>query len=256
MERIRRNEAVMQEMGLRQLASGLAGTAQPAAARRTGGAARSARPRSEPAQPTRRSFRTRGSSQDEGDLAQLPTAASDRELREAEGNDLLALEEYFKLEGVDVSGALRTDGHFRGEVAARVAEMYGIQGGTSTEGGARSSGSSNPASAKELKAKGWSGARAWASTQLRTNPNAYFYRNVAPDQQQAQGPWTEEEHEAFLATARRHGVGDQWGLFASYIPQRVGYQCSQYYCKVIIPGGFVLDPRFKMQRSGKAVFGK
>ena len=46
---------------------------------------------------------------------------------------------------------------------------------------------------------------------------------------QAQGEWTEEEHEAFVATAREHGVGDKWGLFASYLPQRVGYQCSAYY---------------------------
>ena len=46
---------------------------------------------------------------------------------------------------------------------------------------------------------------------------------------QAQGEWTEEEHALFLSTARAHGCGDKWGLFASYIPQRVGYQCSAYY---------------------------
>ena len=46
---------------------------------------------------------------------------------------------------------------------------------------------------------------------------------------QAQGEWTEEEHALFVATARQHGVGDKWGLFASYLPQRVGYQCSAYY---------------------------
>lgn len=36
----------------------------------------------------------------------------------------------------------------------------------------------------ELKAKGWSDARAHSATQLRKNPNAYFYRHVAPHQQQ------------------------------------------------------------------------
>ena len=46
---------------------------------------------------------------------------------------------------------------------------------------------------------------------------------------QAQGEWTEEEHELFLSTVRAHGAGDKWGLFASHIPQRVGYQCSAYY---------------------------
>lgn len=36
---------------------------------------------------------------------------------------------------------------------------------------------------------------------------------------QAQGEWTEEEHRLFVETARAHGVGDKWGLFASYLPQ-------------------------------------
>jgi hypothetical protein len=46
---------------------------------------------------------------------------------------------------------------------------------------------------------------------------------------QAQGEWSEEEHQLFLATAAAHGVGDKWGLFASHLLQRVGYQCSAYY---------------------------
>ena len=72
--------------------------------------------------------------------------------------------------------------------------------------------------------------------------------------QQAQGEWTQGEHNKFLATAREHGVGDKWGLFSTYIPQRVGYQCSSYYREVIIPMGLVLDVRFRMTRSGRAVF--
>jgi hypothetical protein len=47
--------------------------------------------------------------------------------------------------------------------------------------------------------------------------------------EQAQGEWTDEEHALFVETAQQHGVGDKWGLFASYLPQRVGYQCSAYY---------------------------
>ncbi len=35
-----------------------------------------------------------------------------------------------------------------------------------------------------LRGKGWSDARAFAATQLRKNPNSYFYRHVAPDQVQ------------------------------------------------------------------------
>jgi hypothetical protein len=68
------------------------------------------------------------------------------------------------------------------------------------------------------------------------------------------GPWTPEEHELFMATAQRHGVGDKWGLFSSFIPQRVGYQCSAYYRDVVIARGLIRDARFRMTRSGKAVF--
>ena len=35
-----------------------------------------------------------------------------------------------------------------------------------------------------LKAQGYSNARAFSATQLTQNPNAFFYRNVAPGQQQ------------------------------------------------------------------------
>jgi hypothetical protein len=105
-----------------------------------------------------------------------------------------------------------------------------------------------------FRARGWSAARAWAATQLQANPNAYFYRHVAPDQHQACGGWSPEEHAAFLATVAAHGAGTHWGLFASHVPTRVGYQCASYYSGVIIPSGLVIDPRFKMQRSGRAVF--
>lgn len=39
---------------------------------------------------------------------------------------------------------------------------------------------------KDLKAQGWSSARAFAATQLRKNPNAFFYRHTAPHLEQAQ----------------------------------------------------------------------
>lgn len=71
---------------------------------------------------------------------------------------------------------------------------------------------------------------------------------------QAQGEWTQEEHALFMATAKQFGVGDKWGLFSSYIPQRVGYQCSSYYRDVVVAQGMIKDSRFRMTRGGKAVF--
>ena len=73
-----------------------------------------------------------------------------------------------------------------------------------------------------------------------------------PHPLQAQGEWTAEEHALFLATARAQGAGDKWGLFASHIPQRVGYQCSAYYRDVMLPQGLIIDPRFKISRGGRA----
>lgn len=71
---------------------------------------------------------------------------------------------------------------------------------------------------------------------------------------QAFGDWSEEEHNLFMQTAKAHGVGDKWGLFASYIPNRVGYQCSAYYRDVIVPSCRILDERFRLSASGKASF--
>jgi hypothetical protein len=43
----------------------------------------------------------------------------------------------------------------------------------------------------------------------------------------------------FVATAVEHGCGNKWGLFASYIPHRVGYQCSAFYRTYIVPRGLL-----------------
>ena len=89
---------------------------------------------------------------------------------------------------------------------------------------------------------------------LRKNPNMYFYRHTEPGVAQWSGEWTEEETALFLETARRYGAGDKWGLFASYIPHRVGYQCSNYYRAVIIPRGLVVDPSYRIGPNGEALY--
>lgn len=176
-----------------------------------------------------------------------------------EEDRLLELEEYFALHSIDISNAIRSDGHFRGWVSSKVAQEYGIpieQVQASDKDNSPIYGTLKSVSLSKAayRARGWSGAKAHAATQLQKNPNAYFYRHVAPDEQQAQGEWSAEEHELFLKVARQWGSGDRWGLFASHIPQRVGYQCSAYYREVLIPNGYIIDLQFKMQRSGKAVY--
>jgi hypothetical protein len=81
-----------------------------------------------------------------------------------------------------------------------------------------------------------------------------------------------------LQVATTHGCGDKWGLFASYIPHRVGYQCSAAYRHILIPRvrtqklsifhpppcvqltgpallqGLLRDDHFRMTHSGEAIW--
>jgi hypothetical protein len=66
------------------------------------------------------------------------------------------------------------------------------------------------------------------------------------------GRYVEEEITAFVGVATAHGCGSKWGLFASHIPHRVGYQCSAVYRHVIIPRGLLRDDNFKLTHSGEA----
>lgn len=269
MERIKRNQEVMKQLGLCHTAQELLEAAE---AQAQGDDARAPRAVPKPrrprvvvkgAVPSRRSARFHAGLKASSSIsvdALVPQEATAKDANQVESNiGLMGLEEYFALVGKDLTAAIKVDGEYRGWVSQRVAETYGIPGDAQLaweQGGGGKFSYKNDKSAlpAALKVRGWSDAKAFAATQLRKNPNAYFYRHVAPDQQQSQGEWTEEEHEAFLNVVRQWGAGNKWGLFASHIPCRVGYQCSAYYREVIIPSGLVIDPRFKMQRSGKAVY--
>lgn len=150
---------------------------------------------------------------------------------------------------------LTSDGAFRGDVHQGVAAACGIP---LRPGAALPAGVARATRPPVLAAPrgGYSSiARAAAAASLRSNPNAYFYRHPPPGVTQATGPWSAAEAAAFLATARRWGVGSHWGLFASHIPTgRVGYQCAAFYRDVAIPSGAVLDDRFYLNAAGKAVW--
>ena len=89
---------------------------------------------------------------------------------------------------------------------------------------------------------------------IEKNPNQYFYRHCEPGFIQNTGDWTEEEHELFLQTAKTHGCGDKWGLFASHIPNRVGYQCSNYYRQVILPQGLIADDSYRWTPNSSVIY--
>jgi hypothetical protein len=78
---------------------------------------------------------------------------------------------------------------------------------------------------------------------METNPNAYFYRHVAPDQTKRTGPWNNDEKELFLEAIKVHPPNTgKWGLFATHIPGRVGYQCRNFYHRLLQSGELKAEP--------------
>jgi hypothetical protein len=78
---------------------------------------------------------------------------------------------------------------------------------------------------------------------MAVNPNAYFYRHVAPDQVKRNGAWTASEKRLFLEAVKIHPPSTgKWGLFATHIPGRVGYQCRNFYHRLLETGELKADP--------------
>ena len=97
-------------------------------------------------------------------------------------------------------------------------------------------------------------AKEFARKMMKKNPNAFFYRHNLPGEETKQGDWSPAEIDRFVEVAKTHGCGDKWGLFASHIPGRVGYQCSAAYRQKIIPAGLLMDDNFVLSVSGCAAW--
>lgn len=101
----------------------------------------------------------------------------------------------------------------------------------------------------------WSPAKRRSYNFGLANPNAYFYRHVAPGEEYKTGPFTKHEKELFLARVKEYmkpdgSIHGEWGLFSRAIPGRVGYQCSNFYRKLIIAGELT-DTKYKVDKDGK-----
>ncbi len=98
--------------------------------------------------------------------------------------------------------------------------------------------------------RGWSSARVRAYNCIKENPNAYYYRFNAPGESQVNGPWSREERERFLKRLSECGADGNWGIFATKIPGRVGYQCANFYRK-LLSEGVVKDSNYYKDSWGK-----
>ncbi|KAG2192192.1 hypothetical protein INT47_005857, partial [Mucor saturninus] len=169
---------------------------------------------------------------------------------------LLTAEEFFSKEVK--SKAIIVDGHFRGWVNPEVMQRHGIEPSASEawekNGGGAYSFADPTGSGIKRKKGSISNAKNDALKMFKKNPNQYFYRHNEPGEEQWVHDWSEEEKNLFLKVSKDHGCGDKWGLFASYIPHRFGYQCSSFYRNEIIKNGLVFDPNFQFTPSGEPVY--
>jgi hypothetical protein len=170
-----------------------------------------------------------------------------------EMDEILTPEEYYKIVGI--TPRVVTDGHFYSWVNPKYVELYGLASNAKDAWNSNGGGKFTYATPDGFS--GGSKAKETARRMFRKNPNSYFYRHTAPGVARkfdSSEPWTKEEEELFIQIAKKHGAGDKWGLFSSYIPGRIGYQCSQYYRKHMIKHGIIQDPNFAFTNSGKPIY--
>lgn len=83
----------------------------------------------------------------------------------------------------------------------------------------------------------WSPAKRQSWEAMKTNPNAFYYRHVDPGVVKRTGAWDEREKELFMKAIKIHPPSQgKWGLFAKNIPGRVGYQCRNFYHRLLESG--------------------
>jgi hypothetical protein len=100
---------------------------------------------------------------------------------------------------------------------------------------------------------GWSDARKESYGKIHSNPNAYFYRFNRPDEPQVNGTWSDAEKALFFERMKVHRPSTSWGIFSQAIPGRVGYQCANFYRR-LIETGEIVDENYYLDENGKAHF--
>eukprot|EP00924_Labyrinthula_sp_SR-Ha-C_P005007 maker-scaffold_1-snap-gene-18.43-mRNA-1 protein AED:0.00 eAED:0.00 QI:84/1/1/1/1/1/2/52/515 len=106
---------------------------------------------------------------------------------------------------------------------------------------------------KDLLAADWSEARIKSFMSINTNPNSYYYRFNKPGEAHRTGDWKKEEVEQFMKKLKDdNGVNYRWGEFSIEFRGRVGYQCSNFYRR-LIQEKKVTDPNY-VEVDGKLKF--
>ena len=92
----------------------------------------------------------------------------------------------------------------------------------------------------------WSASKKLAFRRRRENPNEFYYRFNANNEEEKRGNWGDNEIELFMERVREMGVNGKWGTFSKPIPGRTGYQCSNLW-RQLIEDGKVNDYNYNLQ---------
>ncbi|KAJ6227145.1 zinc finger cchc domain-containing protein [Anaeramoeba flamelloides] len=100
----------------------------------------------------------------------------------------------------------------------------------------------------------WSGAKLKSWKNRRINPNTFYYRFKDPGKFQDMGDWSElskkqwiDRYNEFKSNGWK--IGHAWGLFSKKVNGRVGYQCSNYYRR-LLKEGVLEDPSYGIDTDG------
>lgn len=75
---------------------------------------------------------------------------------------------------------------------------------------------------------------------MTCNPNSFYYRHIAPGEERRHGTWSNAERNLFITRMADFTTSGTfqggWGVFGRGIPGRVGYECRNYYNRLIKEG--------------------
>lgn len=106
----------------------------------------------------------------------------------------------------------------------------------------------------DLESVELSDARIKSFLSINTNPNSFYYRFNHPGEDHKTGLWSKEEVENFMSLIK-DGCNYRWGEFSMKVPGRVGYQCSNFYRK-LIEDGVISDPNYVIVNGKLKFLGK
>ena len=132
--------------------------------------------------------------------------------------------------------AVRVDGRFKGWIEQKVALKLNLPSSR-----AEFQKSLDVTLKNTETSEAWRDLKITGYNRLAVDPNTFFFNNTG-DGLIATGEWRSDEIALFLRIAEIYGCGDNWGLFSTHIPNRVGYQCARMYKIYFLKNGLIHDP--------------